>query len=439
MRCTGLLVCLLVLFASHGVAADSQIAVPNSESHGFVQTAPRTRHAMRAEVNTGLVSITSRGMEGTELWEATDLAATLDRAKDRLRILPIAGAGGVQNATDIVFARGVDVGIIQSDALDALKRDPPFPGIEKYLQYITKLHDEELHILAGPDIHSLEDLASQKVNFGVASGGTFMTATAIFGALGVAVNVTSFPQPIALEKLRRGEISALVCLTPKPARLFRDIRPDEGLHFLSIGATGNLPQSYTSASLTAQDYPELIEAKAPVATVAVGTVLAAYNWPAGSERYQNVAHFVQAFFDRLHDFQAPPHHPKWRDINVAVAVPGWIRLGPAEQWIKKAGLDNHEQFRHAGLDDDLTQSRMSVFSSQERNAIFSEFAEYQKRQAQGKSNAVLKPQQRDAIFKEFADYQKRLVPKESNAVPDPRKRDALFKEFVEYSNGKTLQ
>ena len=80
-----------------------------------------------------------------------------------------------------------------------------------------------------------------------------MTATAVFGALGISVDVTGFPQPVALETLRRGEISALVSLTPEPARLFRDIRPDEGLHFLSIGTGSNLPQSYSRTNLTAQD------------------------------------------------------------------------------------------------------------------------------------------------------------------------------------------
>jgi uncharacterized protein len=115
---------------------------------------------MRDEVNAGLVGIISRGMEGTELWEATDLAASLGRAQDHLRILPIAGRGALQNATDIVFARGVDIGIIQSDVLAALKRDPPFPGIENYVRYITKLYDEEVHVLAGTQIHSIEDLAS---------------------------------------------------------------------------------------------------------------------------------------------------------------------------------------------------------------------------------------------------------------------------------------
>ena len=153
-----LLVCILVLFARQSLASEIDVQKPpgarprpvaeKSESRGLeqtVSTAPQMRHAMRDETNGGLVGIISRGMEGTELWEATDLAASLHGAQDHLRILPIAGEGGVQNVTDIVFARGVDIGIIQSDALDGLKHDPLFPGIEKYLHYITKLYDEELH------------------------------------------------------------------------------------------------------------------------------------------------------------------------------------------------------------------------------------------------------------------------------------------------------
>jgi uncharacterized protein len=119
---------------------------------------------MREKVNTGLVGIVSGGMDATGLGEATDLAVSLDGIRDHLRILPVVGKGGFQNVTDIVFARGIDVGIIQSDVLATLKRDPPFPGIENFLQYITKLYDEEVHILAGKDIVSIEDLASKKVN-----------------------------------------------------------------------------------------------------------------------------------------------------------------------------------------------------------------------------------------------------------------------------------
>jgi TRAP-type uncharacterized transport system substrate-binding protein len=338
--------------------------------------APQIRHAMREKVNTGLVGIVSGGMDATGLGEATDLAVSLDGIRDHLRILPVVGKGAFQNVTDIVFARGIDVGIIQSDVLATLKRDPPFPGIENFLQYITKLYDEEVHILAGKDVVSIEDLASKKVNFGMPDSGTYITAEVIFRMLGITVEATSFPQPVALDKLRRGEITALVFVVAKPARLFQDIRPDETLHFLSIATTNDLRESYTPASLRSEDYPDLIDADKSISTVAVGSVLAVYNWPAGTERHRKVTRFVRAFFDRLHELQAPPYHPKWREIDVAASVPGWTRFPAAEQWIKKAGLAIDNLPRNARLHELTTQDETAMLSARERDAIFTEFIEH---------------------------------------------------------------
>jgi uncharacterized protein len=429
--------CGLVLIASAPVCAQipehrsSAITAGEARPQHRSNTGSQIRHVMRDEVNAGLVSIISAGMEGTELGETTDLAASLDGARDHLRILPIAGKGAFQNATDIVFARGVDIGVIQSDVLAALKRESPFAGIENYLGYITKLYDEELHVLAGTQIGSIADLASQKVNFGTRDSGTFVTATAIFDALGVTVEATNFPQPVALEKLRQGEIAAVVYLAGKPARLFQAVRPDENLHFLSIRATAKLPESYTSATLTAEDYPELIEANAPVSTVATGTVLAVYNWPAGTERYRKVASFVQAFFDRLHDMQSPAHHPKWREINLTASVPGWTRFPPAEEWIRQAGLNDggpaYSSPRHAAV----TEGSTAALSVQERDAIFKEFVDYRKRWTQYPLDraGVFDPQRRDAIFREFAEYQRRYS---HAASVEQRPLDPSFARFAAY-------
>jgi TRAP-type uncharacterized transport system substrate-binding protein len=287
------------------------------------------RHTMRNEINTGLVGVVSEGTDYT-----VDLALSLAGKQNRLRLLPIAGAGATQNAKDVMFARGIDFGIVQTEVLDELKRNPPFPGIEKYLQYVTRLYDEELHVLAGPDIRSIDDLKGKKVNFGLRDSGTYTTATVVFKALGVEPEVTSLPHSLALDELRRGELSALAYVATKPSRLFQDIRPDENLHFLSI--MGNLPPVYTKAGINSDDYPELVSKNGPVNTVAVGTVLMVYNWPAKSERYQRVNRFVQAFFAHLKEIKA--RRPKWRDFDIYASVSGWTRFPGAGQWLKKAEL-----------------------------------------------------------------------------------------------------
>src|SRR5260221_7706212 len=154
-----------------------------------ISTAAQLR-AMRATENAGLVGIISGGIDDTDLRIATELAAVLD-APGGLRVFPVAGKGSVQNVHDIVFTRGVDIGIVQMDVMAQLKREPPFPDVERYLRYVTRLYDKEVHILATKQIRSVDDLAFKKVNFDVRGSGTFMTADAIFGALGRPVEATT--------------------------------------------------------------------------------------------------------------------------------------------------------------------------------------------------------------------------------------------------------
>src|SRR6266446_5633566 len=336
--------------------------------------AVQLRHQMRDKMNNGLVGIIS---EGTD--ETVDMALTLtaQAEHDRLRLLPIAGVGASQNAKDVMLTRGIDFGIVQTDVLDEIKRNPPFPGVEKYLQYITKLYDRQVQILAGPDIQSIEDLTGKKVNFGLRDSGTYATATATFRVLGVEPDVTKSPHPLALDKLRRGEISALVYVETKPSRLLQDIRPDENLHFLPI--TGNLPTYYTAITITSDDYPELVSKDAPVRTVEVGTALVAYNWPTNSGRYQRVNHFVQAFFAHVGDIQAS--HPKWHQFDIASSVSGWTRFPPAVQLLKKAGLTPEESRTSVVVHLD-TKQREALFKDFQREVLFREFAAYQKEHGQ---------------------------------------------------------
>src|SRR5437667_8888824 len=123
MRRSILLAGSLMFLASHPVAAEiTQHRPPGSEGASDAATlpapapehaqttAPRTLRAMRESVHAGLVGFISVGLDGSDLAEATELAGSLDGIRD-LRFLPIAGMGAFQNVTDIVFARGIDIGI----------------------------------------------------------------------------------------------------------------------------------------------------------------------------------------------------------------------------------------------------------------------------------------------------------------------------------------
>ena len=142
------------------------------------QTMFPANESMVRRTNAGAVGIVSGGVDGTYIQIAADLAAVLDDG-DRLRVLAMIGKGSVGNISDIMFLRGIDIGIVQSDALAYVQHRKLYPGVDQAIQYITKLYDEELHILARKDITRLQDLTGQTVNVDVPSSGTAMTVSVV--------------------------------------------------------------------------------------------------------------------------------------------------------------------------------------------------------------------------------------------------------------------
>jgi len=382
-------------------ARESQNRAPAAhESRKKEPPAARKRRALHDNAISGLVGIVFGGMDDADFSEAVDLGAVI--GSPDIKIMSVAGNGANETVADLLFARGIDVGIVQTDVLETLKQKPPFPDVEKFLQYIAKLYDQEIHVLARNDIRSLNDLRDKRVNFGTYQSGTYTGANAIFQTLGFPVQSTMYPQPLALEKLRRGEIAAMVYTAGKPARLFQTIRPEEPLHFLSIPGTDALRKSYKQAELNDHDYPDLIEKDKPVATLSVGTVLAVYNWPPNSERHRKITRFVQALFRQMDELRFPPHHPKWQEVDIGRSVPGWTRFAAAEQWI--AG-------EHAGSREDSGKSG----STQERGAG----APLSAGSDEDLPISGLDKKQRDALFREFLDYQK-------------DQKQSLFADFQSY-------
>ncbi|SHI97069.1 TRAP transporter solute receptor, TAXI family [Roseomonas rosea] len=314
-----------------GLLLAGALALPALRAGAQAPPAPGSSlAAMTARANAGTVGVVSGGVDGTYIRIAADLAAVLDDG-DRLRVLPIIGRGSVQNISDIMFVRGVDVGIVQSDALAYVRGRRMFPAVGQMIQYIAKLYDEEVHVLARAEIGRVEELAGRRVNVDVAGSGTAMTASLLFEALGITPDFAHDPQDVALERLRRGEIAALVYVAGKPARLFAGLGAEAGLRFLPLPMAPALMETYLPSRLGHEQYPALVPEGAPVETLAVGAVMAVYAWAPGTERFRKVASFVEALHARFEQFLRPPRHPKWREVNLEAQVPGWVRFNPAQE------------------------------------------------------------------------------------------------------------
>jgi hypothetical protein len=281
-----------------------------------------------------------------------------------------------------MLLRGIDMAIMQLDVLDyrgsrtslpaSSTRSPMSPG-STMGNFISS---------RGKDVREVADLANQKVNTDLRGAGTAITATRIFDLLRIPVTTTNYDQEVALEKLRKGEIAAVAYVSGKPAPIFRQLNRNDGVHFLSIRISPTVTTTYVPTRLTAAEYPGSPDHG--VDTVAVGAVLAAANFNVGSERYRNLANFVEAFFTGFPALLNPGHHPKWSEVNIAAELPGWRRFPPAEQWLER------------------NAQTAGALAQQDLKAFFSRFIDERQKATDG---LLLTQQQKDELFRQFQLWQ----------------------------------
>jgi TRAP transporter TAXI family solute receptor len=303
-------------------------------------------------LNQNTVTLITGTIGGTYVQFGADLASVLDDG-NKLRVLPIVGRGSVQSVADILFLQGVDIGIVRADTLDYLERKGFAKDIKKQFTYVTKLYNEEMQIIAPKSINSLKDLAGKTVSVDLPNGSTFVTVLTVADRLGLKANWVYIEQRIAMEKLKKGEVDAVIVVGGKPYKSVSNFTNDGRFHLVKVDYEKPLQGDYLPATLTAKDYPNLIAEGESVDTIAVPALLAAYNWAPNTDRYRKIANFVDAFFTKFPQFQNPPFHPKWKEVSLAAPLAGWTRLPAAQQWLDTHGIEPVSRNR---FDDFLKQS-----------------------------------------------------------------------------------
>jgi hypothetical protein len=48
---------------------------------------------------------------------------------------------------------------------------------------------------------------------------------------------------------------------------------------------------------------------------------------------------VDAFFPKIAEFQKPPRHLKWREVNISATLAGWKRFEAAQEWLDNQRLE----------------------------------------------------------------------------------------------------
>jgi TRAP-type uncharacterized transport system substrate-binding protein len=210
------------------------------------------------------------------------------------------------------------------------------PGLRERLTYVAQLYNEEVHILAGPDIGSIEDLSGKKVGVPAQDGNAEFTVRDLLRRLHISAEVVKIAAADAIDEVESGTLAALVLVGGKPLRLVAAIPNDGSLRLLALPSTQVLGDAYSPGSFGADDYPALIPAEQTIDTVSVAAVLLANNTAQSEESNRRITRFVPAFFGALSELAGPRWHPKWGEVNLAATLTRWQRFPAAKVWLDKA-------------------------------------------------------------------------------------------------------
>jgi TRAP-type uncharacterized transport system substrate-binding protein len=288
------------------------------------------------------------------------------------------------NLEDLLYLHGVDIAVTQADVFEFFRSVRKTPNLDKRVNYILRFPVAEVQIVARDDIRTIEDLRGKKVHFAALGSASTITGPIVFQRLGVDVQQVVGEIPGAVEKMRTGELAAIVRVVQKPVDHIATIPANSGLHFITVPYSRIFADYYAPAELTHADYPNLVPEGERVGTIAVPSVLAVFNWPKKSDRYRRVARFVQLLFAKFDKLQHPPFHPRWRDVNLAATVPGWTRFSVAQ--------DELQRIQGGGGGDQAAVAR--------------DFQSFLSQTDHGRSGPPLAPSDRDELFRQFLQWQR---------------------------------
>lgn len=360
---------LLALFTTWGIDVSyAQARRTERPERAERAETPSAEDAIKARKNAGTVGLACGSLGGAYPTLAEEVAKAVEDG-DNLRVIPMLTKGSAGNVEDLLYLKNVDVALTKSESLDTYRRAHKV-NLKDRIHYIARLYDSELHILARPEIKSLEDLRGKKVNIGLPGNASITTVPIVMEALGIDVEMIKVDFPVGLEMMQKGEIAATMRVIGKPGDTFAKAPKDSGFHFLSISTpqyAEHFAETYVIGKLTNKDYPQLIPEGETVTTIAVPELLAVYNWPRGSDRYLRVEKFIVAFFKNFEKLQDGPFHKKWKDVNLAATVPGWNRFEVAERMLKEMGITN------PGPSEEQIATSAVAKKSIDNEALFREF------------------------------------------------------------------
>src|SRR5436309_1115949 len=142
-------------------AREQAAAAAPRQEQAATMPQPLNFGAQQEKINAWTVGLAAGLIEGAPLRLASEMARVVDDGSNLL-VLPIVTRGPTVNLNALLYLRGVDLAIINSDALAEYRVE--VPDIERHVAYLLNLFPSALHVFVRPVIKSRKDLGGKKGN-----------------------------------------------------------------------------------------------------------------------------------------------------------------------------------------------------------------------------------------------------------------------------------
>src|SRR5262245_23141317 len=292
-------------------------------------------HAQRPDnrgmVGVGTVTILTDGIAEPRSQAAqavNELAGPLSEV-GKMRVLPIAGRGAAANVRDLLYLRGIDLAILNSDVLAFLDETRQYPDARRHIRYVTHLLDQQIYLLVRKEFGAIEDLRGRKLVVLSSGGGSHTTAITLFGLQKIEITLEALGGDAVLDDAALDKVDGALLLSGELDRLRLTARMGQKFRLLPIPMTEVLRKAYLPATIEA-DAIATVTGAAKLQTIGVSTLLAVFDWAPSHSRYSNVTNFITTFFAAIPQLRKESSASIWRQLDINAHPPGWTRYAAAD-------------------------------------------------------------------------------------------------------------
>src|SRR6266403_4524633 len=134
---------------------------------------------LRDRKNAWTVGLVGGVFEGSFMRFAEEIRRVVDD-NDEMRVLPIVSRGTASNLEDLLYLRGVDIAVTQTDIFEYFRTQRKIPNLEQRVHYLLRFPVAEVHLIARKETTSIEQLRGKKVHFATAGGSSTITGVIAF-------------------------------------------------------------------------------------------------------------------------------------------------------------------------------------------------------------------------------------------------------------------